>query len=95
MPAASFPLVTRRAQIKKDITQIKRDLQAAITLKDTPLVQSLAKTLIKLRGQQLALSIEQYKEESSTIPDHVYKRLIGDYTKDCAALIAATAPALQ
>lgn len=67
----------------------KRSLTRAIQEHNSPLVEHYIDLILKLRAEQIAITLEQEKDEGGTITEERIAQYITAYTEECNAFISS------
>lgn len=79
----------KAASIVQDMAHTKKQLKQALEEKNTKTIETCTATLIRLRAEQFACALQQYRREVQKIDPDFIARLLSQYKKDCLLLIQA------
>lgn len=79
----------KAASIVQDMAQTKKRLKQALEEKNTEAIEEHTSTLIRLRAEQFACALQQYRRQVQNADPDFIARMVAQYKKDCLMLIQA------
>lgn len=87
-----IPVALQQKQVDEELTFYKAKLKIAISTHAEEKIHDMLQKLIELRAKQTALRLLNMKQQTGQINPTVLYYEIRKYSRECTALVQATAP---